>query len=344
MRTSLFPLFLVFLIGLYSCDGGSNSGKASKSASKDTSATAESKSDPVADLTDRIAKNPNDPNLYVQRSLAYRAGGMFELALRDIDRAMSFDPNSSYFHFLQGETEFRAGNLRDARLALEKSAELDETNTDALLLLGEVHFLQRRYDEALETVNRALKVDAHLNQGYSIKGFVYKELGDTALAKSSFQTAVEVDPEDYDSYIQLGSLNAYQGNPIALEYFNTALELRPKSAEAYYFRGMFLQAGKKYDEALQNYRDMIEVDPGNPLGYYNIGYIYLTQRLAFDTAMAYFDSTLAVRPSYVDAVYNKGLCYEEMGKPGMAEREYAMALEMDPQHSLAARGMSRVRE
>ncbi len=343
MRLSFFLISLILLTGLTACDGGSNSRKSSEKALKDTSVVSGLSSDPVAVLTDRIAENPNDPNLYVQRSLAYRSRGMFELALRDIDRAMSFDPSSSYFHFLQGETEFQVGNLRDARLALERSVELDETNTEALLLLGEVHFLQRRYDAALQTINRALKIDAYLTQGYFIKGFVYKELGDTTLAKSSFQTAVEVDPENFDSYIQLGSLNAHQGNPIALEYFNTALELRPKSAEAFYHRGMFLQAGRKFNEALQNYRDMLEADPGNPLGYYNIGYIYLTQRLEFDTAMAYFDSTLAVRPDYVDAVYNKGLCYEEMGKPGMAEREYAMALEMDPQHNLAARGMSRVR-
>lgn len=337
--------FLFAAVVLQACDGNSPSQSTERSATRDTSAQREAPAatDPVAELTDRITDDPNDPNLYLQRSQAYRDRGMYELALRDIERAKSIDPTSSHFHFVEGQTEFIAGHLRDSRLALEKAVQLDESNVDALLLLAEVHFLQRRYDAALQTVNRALRIDEHLAQGYFIKGFVYKELGDTTVAKSSFQTAVEVDPNHYDSYMQLGSLYGHQGDPIALEYFETALEIRPKSAEAFYHRGMFLQAGGKYDEALANYRDMIDADPNNPLGYYNSGYIYLTQKLAFDTAMAYFDSTLAVRPDYVDAVYNKGLCYEEMGKPGMAEREYATALEMDPQYDLAAQGMDRIR-
>ena len=246
----------------------------------------------------------DDPNLYVRRALLYRSRGMFELALRDIDRAMSFDPNSSYFHFLQGETEFQRNSLRDARLELEKAIELDPTNTDALLLLGEIHFLQWRYDAALETINRALREDEHLAQGYFIKGFVYRELNNPTLEASSFQTAVEMDPEFYQAYIELGNTYGRQGNPIAMRYFDTALELRPKSAEAFYLRGMFLQAGSKFDEALENYRLMLRNDPGNPLGYYNIGFIYLTEKLEFDTALAYFDSTLMVRPDYVDAWWN----------------------------------------
>lgn len=323
---------------------GGESGTQSRKSTSDTTAADVQSDDPVAELTDLISENPNDPNLYVRRALLYRTRGMFELAMRDIERASSFDPNSSYFHFLRGETEFQRNSLRDARLALETAIQLDPTNTDALLLLGEVHYLQFRYDQALTTINDALRVDEYLAQGYFLKGFIYRELNNPTLEVSSFQTAVEVDPEFYQAYIELGTSYGRQGNPIALQYFETALELRPKSAEAYYLRGMFLQAGNKFDEALENYRDMLEFDPDNPLGYYNIGYIYLTEKMAFDTALAYFDSTLAIRPDYVDAIVNRGVCYEELGMPDRAEREYALALEMDPQHDMAARGLSRIRE
>jgi tetratricopeptide (TPR) repeat protein len=300
--------------------------------------------DYVERLSDKIIENPNNANLYVKRALAYKDRQLLELAGKDVQRALSIDSTASYFHQVLGEVEFAKGELRLARLSLEKAVELDETNTDAGLKLAEIYFLLRRYEEAISTANLALKVDDKLSEGYFIKGFVYKEIGDTTLAKSSFQTATEVNPDYYEAYMELGSLYAFEGNPLALEYFNTALEIRPSSAEAFYHKGMFLQAGEKYDEARETYEELLKADPNNVLAYYNLGYLYLTEYLEFDTAAAYFDSALMVRPDYVEAIYNRGLAFEEMGAMDKAENAYRNALSVDPQFDPAAKGLSRILE
>ncbi|MFN2430458.1 MAG: tetratricopeptide repeat protein, partial [Cryomorphaceae bacterium] len=303
---------------------------------------SEPEADVVEDLSDEIIESPNDPNLYIKRALEYQKRKLFELALKDVDRALSIDPTVSYFHAVKGEIYFMQGNLRDARLNLEKAVRYDETNTEALLKLGEVNFLLRRYDNAIETLDQALKVNENLAQAYFIKGFVFKELGDTTLSFSSFQTATEVNPEHYDAYIQLGNLSAQQGNPIAMEYLQTALEIKPNSAEALYNLGMFYQAGNKFDKAMEVYQRLIRADGQNFLGYYNTGYIHLTEFLEFEIAEAYFDSVLQVKPEYVDALYNKGLCAEEMGETDRAVSIYRSVMEQDPQNDAAARGLSRL--
>lgn len=300
--------------------------------------------DDIEDLNAKIIERPNDPNLYVRRSLLYRDRGEFEQAIRDAERAIAIDSTVAYFRSVLAEVYYLKRDLRDARLNFERAVRLDPTDTDALLQLGQVNFLLRRYEESLSSVNDALRQNDKLAQGYFIKGMVYTELGDTVLAKSSFQTATEVNPEYYEAFIQLGQLSAYQGDPLALAYFNTAITLRPASAEALYNKGMFLQAGAKYDEAMEVYRRMMEVDPNGFLGYYNAGYLKLTEYAEYDSALYFFNQVLMLQPGYMDAKFNKGVCYEEKGDRAKAVEIYREVLAEDPDYTLAAKGLERLLE
>ncbi len=313
--------------------------KKQKQPAENTESVPETRTE---ELSDEILNDPNNPNLYIKRALEYKSKGLYDLAIRDVERALSIDPSVSYFHAVKGEINFTKGDLKEARLSLEKAVSYDETNTEALLKLGEVNFLLRRYDEAIVTINDALKIDDKLAQGYFIKGFIYKELGDTTLAVSSFQTATEVNPEHYEAYMELGNILAYKGDRLALEYFETALMIRPESAEALYNKGMYHQANRQIDEAMESYQRLINVDSKNFLGYYNTGYIYLVEYLSFDTAIAYFDTVLTFDPTYIDARYNQGLCYEEKGETVRAEEIYREVLNADPQYTAAAMGLERL--
>ena len=59
--------------------------------------------------------------------------------------------------------------------------------------------LVEEYESSFRYLNEALKVDIHSATAYRLKGFNYKYAGDTVNAVSSFQTAIEQDPNDYDS-------------------------------------------------------------------------------------------------------------------------------------------------
>lgn len=331
----------ILVLGMAACSG---SGEGDKARQKEAKKVATPVDERIADLSDRILQKPNNPNLYVSRALAYSEQDMHALALKDIDRALRIDSTVSFIHATKGEIFFKTGDLRSARLSLERASLYDPENTEALLKLGEVNYLLRRYPEALTSIDQALRVNDRQAQGYFLKGFIFKELGDTTRSLSSFQTAVEVNPEFYEAYMELAHIQAYRGKPITLDYLNTALELRPNSVEAYYHLGLFYQAVGDYDESTRAYRNMLKLDPKAYLGYYNLGYIYLTASTAYDTALAYFDSVLMVQPNVVDAAFNRGLCYEEMGKSEKAVEVYQEVLAADPQHTLAAMGLERLLE
>ena len=329
------------IIGATACTSPSSDSDSDRAGKSRTETPV---SDKITELTDKILDKPNNPNLYISRALAYTEQGMYNLAIKDVDRAMVIDSTVSYFHATRGEIFFLSGDLRSARLSFEKAVGYDEENTEALLKLGEINFLLRRYPEALRTIDQALRVNERIPKGYFLKGYIFKEIGDTTKSLSSFQTATEVNPEYYEAFMELGHLHAFRGDPIALDYINTALELRPASTEAWYHKGMYYQSKGMIGDAAEAYENLVKRDPKGYLGYYNLGYLYLTESDQYETALAYFDTVLTIQPEAIDAVYNRGVCYEELGDEETAEAVYREVLSQDPQHTLAARGLSRLLE
>lgn len=77
------------------------------------------------------------------------------------------------------------------------------------------------------------------------------------------------------------------------------------------------------DEAAQNPRD-----PGPRLKLANLFY----DRRQFRQAVAWYDQTLAIDPTNVDARTDLGTSYFNLGRPQDAIREFRRSLEIDPKH------------
>ena len=142
--------------------------------------------------------------------------------------------------------------------------------------------------------------------------------------------------------MELAHIYAFRGDPIALDYINTALELRPSSVEAWYHKGIYYQSKAMIGDAAEAYENLVKHNPQGYLGYYNLGYLYLTESDQYETALAYFDTVLTIRPELIDAMYNRGVCFEELGDEETAEAIFREVLNQDPQHTQAAQGLSRL--
>jgi tetratricopeptide (TPR) repeat protein len=223
----------------------------------------------------------------------------------------------------------------------------DPEHIPSILSLAKVDLLLRSYDPALKRINDALRLDDRLEEAYFLKGRLYLETGDTLTAASSFQTAVEVAPERYDAYIQLGLLYAAAHDDLALEYFGTARNLRPNSIEAIYDEAMYLQEhgtsdGTRYAQALSLYDRILSLDTANASAAFNKGFVHLEYLGQYDSASFWFEEAIARLPYYHQAHYNKGLALESMGDNSGALAAYNAALSFDPAYTPAAIAKGRV--
>ena len=62
----------------------------------------------------------------------------------------------------------------------------------------------------------------------------------------------------------------------------------------------------------------------------------------YDVAIDYYSKAIAIEPTYLEAYYNRGLCYEESKEYKLAEEDLREALKLNPQYTEAALALERV--
>ncbi|REJ82264.1 MAG: tetratricopeptide repeat protein [Bacteroidetes bacterium] len=304
------------------------------------SAQAESE---LRSLNERISKNPSDASLYYKRAQIFLKRNVLQTAFNDAVMATTIDSTRPEYFLLLGDISFRGLQVPKSVKAYESCLKLDPKNIEANLKLAEIYFYLKAYTKSVTYSNEVLKLDQRMAKPYFLKGFVYKESGDTVRAISSFQTVTELEPENYDAHHQLGIIHAAKGDKLALQYYNNALKVRPNSTEALYNRGLFFQEHSDFDKAIADYQSILKIDPSYTDAYYNQGFIALVNRKDYKTAIDFFSKVVQIDQNYIEAFYNRGLAHEYAGNKSAAREDYNKALSIFPNYSLAKEGLERIR-
>mgnify|MGYP001209396910 FL=1 len=309
---------------------------------------AQQVSDPVQAaiiaLEKKILADPKNAELYAERAKLNEQRDSVELAEKDWQRAIAAAPSDPRWHIGLGDLYYRKIRVDQADAQFREAIAVDATNVEARLKRSEIMLLQRKYTDAMAMANEALRLDVQNPRGYFLKGWIHMEAGDTALAISSYRTAIEQDPAQYEAYIALGLLHAAKRDPLALEYYNSAIDLKPKSVEAWYNKGMYAQENGLDSLAMDCYSHIKEIDPRNATAWYNTGYILLEHQGRYAEAREQFGKAIQLMPTYVQAYYNRGLCYEREQRLDSALIDYQRAIALAPDMTLAAEGLGRLQD
>ena len=329
MKNTLYLLLLISIVG----------------CGETKTIVEEAYENPVDSISAIIKGDQGNSDLYFERSKAYFQLGDVPASLSDVGRALSLDSSKADYYIFLASLKIINKQSRESRDALLKAYEINPDNVDVLVKLGELYMLVDDYANSFKYLNEALRVDVNNATAYRLKGFNYKYAGDTVKAVSSFRTAIEQDPEDYDSYLQLGLLFSIPLEPIALDYYNNALRVKPNSLEVMYAKAFHLQRAGEVRSAIRLYDEIIELNPNYFNAHYNKGYIYLEYLAKYDSASMAFTESINYGPEkYFQALYNRGLAKERADFTTEALEDYKMVLEMNPQYDLAAMAISRISE
>jgi tetratricopeptide (TPR) repeat protein len=298
----------------------------------------------LADVERRIVDAPNDAALFAERASLQERRDSLHLAVNDWKRAITLDPRNAHHHIELADLYYRTLQVAKVEEHLREAMRLAPDESEPRSKLAELKLLQREYQEAMDLVNEALRLDPNHAKGYFLKGWIYKETGDTLTAISSYRTATEQDPMYFDPFLHLGVLHAERREPLAMQYFNSALQLRPNSVEALYGLGMYGQENGMDSLALACYDRIKQVEPNNALPWYNTGFILLEHRKLPAEAREQFAMAIQLLPTYAEAYYNRGLTYELEGTLDSALMDYRRALALEPGMTLAAMGLGRLQD
>lgn len=305
-------------------------------------ATVNEEDSALSRLNEKIRADINNKDLYLARADYYLEKQSTKEAMEDINRAFRIDTN--YLPTLLKQADFltKSGKLELSLAVIDKADNIYPKKSTIQVAYSQLYLVARNNEKSLSYADLAIKYDMYNAVAYYLKGFNFLEIGDTTKAISSYQTAVEQDPEYFEAYLELGLIFSQKNDPMALEYFNNALEIQPSERRALYSKGMYEQEHEMYNEAMESYTIAIKSNPDFREAHYNLGYIHLFYLTLYRQSQQYFTDAIEVDPRYKEAYYNRGYAFEMLGDINNAAKDYRKALEIDPSYDYAAKGLSRL--
>jgi len=295
--------------------------------------------------------NADPTNLFVlfERAKFHLRKSQVDFAQLDLETYLKKDSSNFEVHKLYADIMMAKLDLEQGKYHYQYILTRDSSNTGALIGLGKLYALIDNSATALVYFNEALRVNPYLSEPYFMKGMLYRtDFYKTGreeswnLAVSSFQTAVEQDPNNYSAYVQLGVMYDQIGDSTALDYYNSALDIYPESIEAWYNKGMFFQNRNKIEQSLDCYRTIHTIDSTWADPYYNEGYVHLLITEEIDSAVYFFNRAIELDPTFYQAFNNLGLAYEKKDDIINAKFYYTKAIEINPDFKLAKDNLNRL--
>lgn len=167
------------------------------------------------------------------------------------------------------------------------------------------------FPEAKASFENALKINARCFEAHNNLGLVYYRSGDLTQAASAYEKAIEISPTFLPSLCNLAvvryKLKQYAE---AESLYKMALRLtKGKDAKLHYSLGNVLRDQKRYDEALEQFRLSVEVDPNFAFARNGLASTYYCLD-KLDLAEKEGRLAIKLKPDYALAYYHLGLVLE----------------------------------
>lgn len=190
----------------------------------------------------------------------------------------------------------------------EQKAEAEYKTADRLTPLGvtDVHWgltgfylKQKRLDEAEAQDDLVLTFSPNNAPALCSKGTIMHERGMMDEAMALFRQSVKMDPGLAEPHFRIGSLyEVDRGDDADAEpEYRTALALDPNYLQAHFSLGNILLRQHKYDEAITEFQNVLNLDANHPEALYNMAVCY-TFKGDNQNAIACAQGALRLNPDF----------------------------------------------
>ena len=122
----------------------------------------------------------------------------------------------------------------------------------------------------------------------------------------------------------------------AREDYDDVIKLEPTNAVAYFSRGNAYYKIGDYDQAIVNYDEAIRLDPNYAAAYNYRGNAY-DDKGDHDRAIVDYDQAIRLNPNYAQAYYDRGIAYGRKGDYDQAIVNYDQAINLNSNYAAAYR-------
>ena len=170
---------------------------------------------------------------------------------------------------------------------------------------------------------------------YNLSGACHQSLGDFKSAAQMFQYAVNINPEYYEAYKNLGITLRFLGDfKASIESFNTAIQLQPEYFDAHFNLASSLKAIGRNDDAIKRYQIAIQINSSYAEAHNNLGNL-LKEAGQIDEAIECYLKSIEIKPDFEHAHNNLGAIFLDLEKYHDAINSFKSAIQNNPKLAAA---------
>src|SRR5262245_11166598 len=275
---------------------------------------------------------------HLERAASYFEKGQYQEALIEYKNVAQADPNDADAHYQLGLIYLKLGglpNLQAAFVELTRSLELDKTNQDAQLKLGELYLLSNEPTKAREQADIVLVSTPQSQEGLVLKGRSLLNEKRYQEAIAELKKAIELDPKNMSPYIDLALAYVLTNDTAAAEAtLKQALTIEPRSTKILLALGDLRTSTGKPDEAENIYKQTLEIAPEDEQIYLKLVRFY--QHVGKPEKIEPTLQKLAsIKPQDEKPQIYLGDFFTWLGQPDKALVSYQRATEINPSSTIA---------
>jgi tetratricopeptide (TPR) repeat protein len=208
----------------------------------------------------------------------------------------------------------------------------DPKNPELLFQRAELYYKHTAYDEALDDLGAAQKIDSLKPEYYHLLADVYMDYYKSHFALKTMEKVVSLHPRRVPSLLKLAEfqyiLKKYEKS---IYTCNEVLAVDRTEPEAFFMLGMNFREIGDSERAKNSFQTAVEFDPQLIDAWLLLGTIYEAEKNP--KALTYYESAVLMAPESVEALHAKAFYLQNHGNIPEAITIYRKINELDPQYT-----------
>ncbi|WP_332369002.1 tetratricopeptide repeat protein [Spirosoma telluris] len=279
------------------------------------------------------------------------AAGQYEKLVDAYKKAIKTDETNSDWYLGLAKCYLKLNDDKRALTNLDLSLKFDYANLDALLVRADLHRKQGNLPKAITDQSAYLIIDPKNDIVFAQRAQLRVGTNNLANADEDFTQAIKINEKQLGPgkqaaaakqatyYYDRGMLRyRTHQDSLAILDFTDAIKFAPAKPEAYFWRGLVNAQGKQYDKTGKDFQDAIKRMIPAPyipridsvvVSLYTLGQ-QANEAKNYEQAIEHLKNALAVRAELPNALYERGLAYQNLGAYDKAIEDLTASIKYAP--------------
>ena len=286
-------------------------------------------SDALIQYRKSLKIKPDNYKVYYNLFNNYNSMHNFDSAMANINFAIKLMPEDYQLINAKGYLLFNNAKYDEAVKSYNESIKLKPDFTTAYINLSQCYFTMKDSDNSLKTLDAGLKYAPNDYLLLNNKGYMLFVSGKSEEALNYYKQSISNNPDYMTTYVNLAncyrSLKDYDN---ALKNIDIVIHNVQGNYSLINTKGEILLDKKNYQEAMNLFQQVINMNPQFPDAYINIGNCYGSMQ-DYDNAIIYFKKSLELSPDNPEVYRKLGLSYQNNGDMNTANKYYSKQKELE---------------